>query len=90
MSDQIDVNVIIDQSGKYRVPPYIDDPCISRYLNFAGRPHRRDNAVFINNDTVRNWGNLIAIDHLSSNQGDRSIGEELRGGRLERGRKELQ
>ena len=54
MPNQIDVNMIIDESGKYSVPSYIYNRCISRYLNFTIRPHRQDNAIFIDNDAISN------------------------------------
>ena len=80
MSDQIDVNMIIDEPGKYSMATHVDNQCIRRYLNVTSRPHRRDNAIFIDNDTVRNLSNLVTVQHLSADQRDRSYWMHLRGG----------
>ena len=88
MSNQIDVNMIIDEPGKYGVTSYIDNHCIRRYLNVTSRPHRRDDTILIDNNTVRNWSNLITVQHLSADQRNRPYWMRLRGGRCRRDKNE--
>ena len=72
--------MIIDEPGKHGMTSYIANHGIRRYLHVTSRAHRRDNATFIDNDAVRNWGRLVTVQHLSADQRNRPDWVHLRGG----------